>query len=70
MAFYNIYKREIYDKIKDELEVRVSERQFYYLLSGKNYNKVSERKKLAAVNYIQQNIPVKDWLNEYVKLNE
>lgn len=67
MAYWNKERKEIYNLIKDKLEFHVGERQFYYLLSGKNQNKIKENKKVAIISCIQENINLRDWLNEYLK---
>jgi replication factor C subunit 3/5 len=69
-TFYGKDKKELFNLIKDSLELPVSERQFYYLLGGKDSNKVSDIKKLAVVNCIQEMIPVKKWHYDYMRLNE
>ena len=43
ITFNNKKKREIYNQIKDRLEIEVSERQFYYLLNDANTKNVSKR---------------------------
>jgi DNA polymerase III delta prime subunit len=70
MTFYNLNKKEMFDQLKDGLEGFISERQFYYLLSGKNSNKVGKRKKSALVNHIQRKMHVKQWHSEYLRMNE
>jgi DNA polymerase III delta prime subunit len=70
MAFYNIDRREIYGRIKDVLEEPVSERQFYYLLKDNGTKNVRERKKVVVVKAIQENLPYKQWLHDYMKLDE
>ena len=47
MTINNIDRREIYNQIKDRLEIQVDERQFYYLLRDANTKKVGKRKKSA-----------------------
>ena len=67
MAYYNKERKEMYNQIKNMLKLPVSPRQFYYLLSGRNLNKVSEKNKAEVVKCIRGNIPVKNWINEYMK---
>jgi DNA polymerase III delta prime subunit len=67
MAYYRKDRKEMYNQIKDMLNLPVSSRQFYYLLSGKNLNKVSKERKAEVVKCIQANISVKNWVNDYMK---
>jgi len=67
MAYWNIEKKEIYNLIKDKLDVHIGDRQFYYLLSGKNQNRVKESKKMAVIRFLQENINLRGWLNDYLR---
>jgi DNA polymerase III delta prime subunit len=69
MTFYNREKRDIYNSLKDYFEFSVSERQFYYLLSGNGAKKVSDKKKASVINCILEKIPVKDWIDDYMRMN-
>jgi len=66
LAYHNIDKKGFFDQIEDELTEPLSRRQFYFLVAGVK-NKVSEKRQSALISYIQENIPVKDWLHEYFK---
>jgi DNA polymerase III delta prime subunit len=68
MAYYNKEKKEIYNMIKDKPGFDISERQFYYLLSGKDQNKIRTTKKMAVLSCIQEQINLRGWLNDYLKL--
>ena len=70
MAFYNIDKKEIYDRLKRQVNLPISKDQFYQLLRNNNTNKVKEIKKTEFINIIKENITVKDWLNEYLAMTE
>jgi DNA polymerase III delta prime subunit len=70
MTFYNKEKREIYESLKDHFEFPVSERQFYYLISGNGGKKVSDQKKSGVINCVLEKIPVKDWLEDYMRMTD
>ena len=69
LAYHNMDRQDFYNKIKDELDEPLGQRQFYHLLRGET-KKTSEKRKLALIKYIQENIPVTDWLHEYLKQEE
>jgi DNA polymerase III delta prime subunit len=66
IALHSIEKRKLYNDIKDSLEIDVTERQFYYLVSGKPNKKISDRKRTAVLKSLLEHIPFKNWLNEYI----
>ena len=70
ITLHNIEKRQLYNSIRDNLETHVSERQFYYLLSGKPNKKISDRKKTAVLKSLLEYIPFKSWFNEYIMHKE
>ena len=70
MAFYNIDKKEIYEQLINQVQLPVSQRQFYDLIRNNSTNKVSESKKNEFIRIVIENIPVKDWFNEYLALIE
>ena len=67
MAYWNIEKKEIYDMIKNKIEFHIGDRQFYYLFDKKNQTKISASKRDAVISFIQENINLKDWLNNYLQ---
>jgi replication factor C small subunit len=69
MTYYNKEKREMYKSLKDNFEHPVSERQFYYLLDGKDRKKVGDKKKAAVISCVLENIPVKDWFVDYMSMS-
>jgi DNA polymerase III delta prime subunit len=70
ITLHNIEKRQLYNSIRDNLETHVSERQFYYLLSGKPNKKISNTKKSAVLKSLLEYIPFKSWHREYIMLRE
>ena len=70
MTFNNKEKRELYESLKDHFEYPVGERQFYYLLSGNGVKKVSDQKKAGVINCVLEKIPVKDWLEDYMRMTD
>ena len=70
ITLHRIEKRQLYNSIKDNIETHVSERQFYYLVSGKPNKKISDRKKSAVLKILLEHIPFKSWLEEYIKHKE
>jgi DNA polymerase III delta prime subunit len=70
ITLHRIEKRKLYNDIKDNLEIDVSERQFYYLLSGKPNKKISNRKKTAVLKSLLEYIPFRSWRGEYIMRRE
>jgi DNA polymerase III delta prime subunit len=70
LAFNNYSIKGFYHKIKDRLEDRLSERQFYYLLEKNHNKKVSRKKKLAVIKIIEQNPLYKEWLHQYLMMEK
>ena len=70
ITLHRIEKRKLYNDIKDNLEIDVSERQFYYLLSGKPNKKISDRKKTAVLKSLLEYIPFRSWRREYIMRRE
>ena len=70
MAYFNIDKKEIHDQLSSQVDLQISQRQFYDLIRNNNTNKVSERKKAEFINIVKESIPLKEWYYEYMSLKE
>jgi DNA polymerase III delta prime subunit len=68
MAFYGLKRKEVYDFIKDKLEVPIQSKIFYMLLDPKLCAKVGLRKKEAVINCINEIYPLRKWLHDYMSL--
>lgn len=68
IAYYGLKRKDVYDKIKDEIEFSVTRKVFYMLLDPKLQHKVGLRKKEAVVDCIKVFYPLKKWLYDYTSL--
>ena len=66
ITFYGLKRKDVYDLIKDKLEIPIQSRIFYMLLDPKLNHKVSQRKKEAVVKCISEVYPLKKWLYDYM----